>query len=62
MMDPTIITRTNTTPAEHEEQVQEFISMNDPCPHVSRMQIIAAKLGNSEDLQDLLAHVHTCAS
>lgn len=38
------------------------LSMEDPCPHVSRLDIIAAKLrGDSEEIQDLLDHIDTCS-
>lgn len=46
-------------------QPHSHLSMPDPCPHVSRMQIIAARMadrydGEVSELDALLTHIANC--
>ncbi len=38
----------------------QFLPMPDPCPHVSRMDIMRAKISGIGNLDDLLSHVDSC--
>lgn len=36
------------------------LSMPDPCPHVARLQLIAARFEGGEVLAEVLAHLDRC--
>jgi hypothetical protein len=37
-----------------------YLSMPDPCPHITRMDLIAAKLGPDYELDKILDHLDNC--
>lgn len=37
-----------------------YLSMPDPCPHITRMDLIGAKLRGGEELDALLDHLDHC--
>lgn len=50
----------STTTGEHLNPEPKHLSMEDPCPHVSRLDIIGAKLRGGSELDDLIDHMQNC--
>lgn len=42
----------------------QYIALPDPCPHVSRLELIALKLhpDDADDLDEALLHIADCTS
>lgn len=38
-----------------------YLSMPDPCPHLTRMEVIAAKIEGGEALDQVWDHLDNCA-
>lgn len=38
----------------------EYLSMPDPCPHISRIDIMRERLGGGENLDSMLDHIAQC--
>lgn len=36
------------------------LSMPNPCPHISRLELIAARLNNAPELDTFLSHLENC--
>lgn len=43
-----------------DESKVTYIAAPDPCPHVSRLDLIAARLRGGELLDELMEHVERC--
>jgi hypothetical protein len=51
----------NDIPTNQEIEAQpQFLSMPDPCEHVTRLEVIAARLNDYEKLEELLDHIEGC--
>ncbi|MET0643985.1 MAG: hypothetical protein ABWZ17_06375 [Candidatus Binatia bacterium] len=48
---------TTTTPADRPGQ---YLSMPDPCPHITRMALIRARLNDPAEADRLFDHLQTC--
>lgn len=39
-----------------------YLSLPDPCQHVTRLQLVAARLEDGEELDELLDHIEKCVA